>query len=169
MCLYDSNLDLEEILFHLSTKEPYELEREAGMIVKWKHEIKVPKSDFSKETNILKKLSQFNRYVKSNVRLKTNRAVLEYIESKIHKMWRMSLCYLRCNFPFWYLKGMDCNESFIWRFKASGYFIVYWSNSCLFWRSPATILGDISRMCRPRFFIFSCLDRKSWSTLNELK
>ena len=91
-------MDLEEALPNLSTKEQYELGREAGMILKQIHALKVPKSQLPKETKIPKKLSQLNRYVNSNVRLKNDSSILEYINSNIHKMWRRSPCYLHGDF-----------------------------------------------------------------------
>ena len=79
--------DLEIALPKLSEEDQYLLGREAGIILKQIHSIKIPQDEIPLTTKIPKKLLQIESYEKSSVRIDNDEIALNYVKDNIHKMW----------------------------------------------------------------------------------
>ncbi len=90
--------DLEEVLPELSEERQYLLGREAGEILKKIHSLPLDAEDIPVKTKKEKKLLQLSRYEQSNVRVKGDETVIQYVKDHIGLIWRESPVYLHGDF-----------------------------------------------------------------------
>ena len=90
--------DLEKALPILSEKEQYLLGREAGMILKKIHGMKLPKKQIPLSTNIEKKLKQLSRYESSSLRIPDDEYAIKYVKDNINKLWSKPAVYQHGDF-----------------------------------------------------------------------
>lgn len=79
--------DLELALPKLTHDKQYSLGREAGIILKKIHELKVPDDEIPQRSKISKKREQIKRYEESEVRVFGDEAVLKFLEDNLDKIW----------------------------------------------------------------------------------
>mgnify|MGYP000106824019 FL=1 len=90
--------DLESVLPHLSEEEQYLLGRQAGIILKKIHSIKVDSLDIPNNTRKDKKLLQLSNYEESNVRIENDDIAIKYVKDNINKIWMEEPVYMHGDF-----------------------------------------------------------------------
>lgn len=90
--------DLELALPKLHIDQQYSLGREAGLILKKIHELKVPDGEMPQMSKISKKREQIKRYEDSKLRFSGDETVLKFLEDNLHKIWSKSPVYQHGDF-----------------------------------------------------------------------
>lgn len=90
--------DLESVLPHLSEEKQYLLGRQAGIILKKIHSIKVDSLDIPNNTRKDKKLLQLSNYEESNVRIENDDIAIKYVKDNINKIWMEEPVYMHGDF-----------------------------------------------------------------------
>lgn len=90
--------DLEEVLPRLSEVKQYQLGQQAGKILKKFHSIEVANCDIPVETKITKKKRQLERYLSSNVRMKGDEEVVQFVDEHIDEIWSLPPVYQHGDF-----------------------------------------------------------------------
>ena len=90
--------DLESVLPNLSDEEQYLLGRQAGVILKKIHSIKVDSLDIPNKTRKDKKLLQLSNYEESNVRIENDDIAIKYVKDNINKIWMEEPVYMHGDF-----------------------------------------------------------------------
>ena len=86
--------DLEVVLPELSEEKQYQLGREAGIILKKIHSLKLDPEDAPKTTKKEKKLLQLSQYEQSDVRINEDETAIQYVRDNIDLIWQEPQVYL---------------------------------------------------------------------------